>query len=163
MIHNGSLCSISSSHGGEYDVQNCLLGGGSTHLWNVGRQLFYTAEHPRRQSIPIFTTYLISLNEQRTMFYRKPNHFIEDFHLARLYERNWRDNLMCCEHGPRRKHYSPSNLRAFIGCSRTIQPTPALSIFHHARLRSFFVCVLPFIVIVYFVMLFSTFMRLLPT
>jgi hypothetical protein len=23
--------------------------GGSTHLWNVGRQLFYTAVHPRRQ------------------------------------------------------------------------------------------------------------------
>jgi hypothetical protein len=50
---------ISSSHGGEYDVQNCLLGctagmiipddGGSTHLWNVGRQSFYTAVHPRRQ------------------------------------------------------------------------------------------------------------------
>jgi hypothetical protein len=64
------LCEISSSHGGEYDVQNCLLGctaaynncrptfqrcvlppddGGSTYLWNVGRQLFYTAVHPRRQ------------------------------------------------------------------------------------------------------------------
>jgi len=23
--------------------------GGSTYLWNVGRQLFYTAVHPRRQ------------------------------------------------------------------------------------------------------------------
>jgi hypothetical protein len=23
--------------------------GGSMHLWNVGRQLFYTAVHPRRQ------------------------------------------------------------------------------------------------------------------
>jgi hypothetical protein len=23
--------------------------GGSTHLWNVGRQLFYTEVHPRRQ------------------------------------------------------------------------------------------------------------------
>jgi hypothetical protein len=39
---------ISSFHGGEYDVQSCLLGytapddGGSTHLWNVGRQSFYT-------------------------------------------------------------------------------------------------------------------------
>jgi hypothetical protein len=49
---------ISSSHGGEYDVQNCLVectavyirdDGGSTHLWNVGRQSFYTAVHPRRQ------------------------------------------------------------------------------------------------------------------
>jgi hypothetical protein len=28
--------------------------GGSTYLWNVGRQLFYTAEHPRRQ---IWTSY----------------------------------------------------------------------------------------------------------
>jgi hypothetical protein len=28
--------------------------GGSTHLWNVGRQLFYTSVHPRRQ----FWTYL---------------------------------------------------------------------------------------------------------
>jgi hypothetical protein len=37
-----NTCEISSSHGGEYD-------GGSTHLWNVGRQLFYTAVHPRRQ------------------------------------------------------------------------------------------------------------------
>jgi hypothetical protein len=28
----------------------CLRGdGGSTHLWYVGRQLFYTAVHPRRQ------------------------------------------------------------------------------------------------------------------
>jgi hypothetical protein len=30
----------------------CILipdDGGSTHLWNVGRQLFYTAVHPRRQ------------------------------------------------------------------------------------------------------------------
>jgi hypothetical protein len=51
-------CEISSSHGGEYDVQSCLLGytewlipddGGSTHLWNVGRQSFYTAVYPRRQ------------------------------------------------------------------------------------------------------------------
>jgi hypothetical protein len=38
-----------------YAVQNCLLGwlipddGGSTYLWNVGRQLFYTVVHPRRQ------------------------------------------------------------------------------------------------------------------
>jgi hypothetical protein len=65
---------ISSSHGGEYDVQSCLLGytghlgnellykprsfvlgslipddGGSTHLRNVGRQSFYTAVYPRRQ------------------------------------------------------------------------------------------------------------------
>jgi hypothetical protein len=23
--------------------------GGSTHLWNVGRQSFYTAVHPRKQ------------------------------------------------------------------------------------------------------------------
>jgi hypothetical protein len=41
-----------SSHGGEYEVKNCLLGrddGGSTYLWNVGRQLLYTAVHPRRQ------------------------------------------------------------------------------------------------------------------
>jgi hypothetical protein len=29
--------------------------GGSTHLWNVGRQSFYTAVHPRRQ---IWTSYL---------------------------------------------------------------------------------------------------------
>jgi hypothetical protein len=50
------LYEISSSHGGEYDVQNCLLGwviipddGGSTRLWNVGRQSFYKAVHPRRQ------------------------------------------------------------------------------------------------------------------
>jgi hypothetical protein len=28
--------------------------GGSTYLWNVGRQLFYTAVHPRRQ---IWTSY----------------------------------------------------------------------------------------------------------
>jgi hypothetical protein len=28
--------------------------GGSTHLWNVGRQLFYTAVHPRRQ---LWTSY----------------------------------------------------------------------------------------------------------
>jgi hypothetical protein len=46
---------FSSSHGGEYDVQTCLLGyiipddGGSTHLWNVGRQSFYTAVYPRTQ------------------------------------------------------------------------------------------------------------------
>jgi hypothetical protein len=45
------------------DVQSCLLGytasiipddGGSTHLWNVGRQSFYTAVYPRRQ---LWTTY----------------------------------------------------------------------------------------------------------
>jgi hypothetical protein len=45
------LFEISSSHGGEYDVQSCLLipdDGGSTHLWNVGRQSFYTAVYPRR-------------------------------------------------------------------------------------------------------------------
>jgi hypothetical protein len=48
-------CEISSSHGGEYDVQNCLLGctavydGGSTYLWNIVRQLFYTAVHPRKK------------------------------------------------------------------------------------------------------------------
>jgi hypothetical protein len=29
----------------KFDVQD----GGSTYLWNVGRQLFYTALHPRRQ------------------------------------------------------------------------------------------------------------------
>jgi hypothetical protein len=28
--------------------------GGGTHLWNVGRQLFYTAVHPRRQ---LWTSY----------------------------------------------------------------------------------------------------------
>jgi hypothetical protein len=28
--------------------------GGSTYLWNVGRQLFYTVVHPRRQ---IWTTF----------------------------------------------------------------------------------------------------------
>jgi hypothetical protein len=28
----------------------CRDDGGSTHLWNVGRQLLYTAVHPRRQS-----------------------------------------------------------------------------------------------------------------
>jgi hypothetical protein len=32
--------------------------GGSTHLWNVGRQLFYTAVHPRRQFwIPLFMSH----------------------------------------------------------------------------------------------------------
>jgi hypothetical protein len=41
------LSEISSSHGGEYDVE--YDDGGSTHLWNVGRQSFYTAVHPRRQ------------------------------------------------------------------------------------------------------------------
>jgi hypothetical protein len=39
-------CEISSSHGGEYEVQNCLLGCTAVY---VGRQLFYTAVHPRRQ------------------------------------------------------------------------------------------------------------------
>jgi hypothetical protein len=29
--------------------------GGSTHLWNVGRQSFYTAVYPRRQ---LWTSYL---------------------------------------------------------------------------------------------------------
>jgi hypothetical protein len=32
--------------------------GGSTHLWNVGRQLFYTAVHPRRQ---FWTSYHICI------------------------------------------------------------------------------------------------------
>jgi len=41
------LCEISSSHGGPDN-------GGSMYLWNVGRQLFCTAEHPRRQ---IWTSY----------------------------------------------------------------------------------------------------------
>jgi hypothetical protein len=36
-------CEISSSHGGEYDVQSCLLG------CTAGRQSFYTAVQPRRQ------------------------------------------------------------------------------------------------------------------
>jgi hypothetical protein len=31
-------------------------GSGSTHLWNVGRQLFYTAVHPRRQFWTSFFT-----------------------------------------------------------------------------------------------------------
>jgi hypothetical protein len=35
---------ISSSHGGEYDVQSCLLG-----YTAVGRQLFYTALKPTTQ------------------------------------------------------------------------------------------------------------------
>jgi hypothetical protein len=41
------LCEISSSHGREHDV--IPDDGGSTHLWNVGRQSFYTVVYPRRQ------------------------------------------------------------------------------------------------------------------
>jgi hypothetical protein len=37
----------SSPYGGEYDVQNCLLG--CTAVSNNCRQLFFTAVHPRRQ------------------------------------------------------------------------------------------------------------------
>jgi hypothetical protein len=43
-----SRCEISSSH------------GGSTHLWNVGRQSFYTAVHPRRQ---FWTSYLADIQQ----------------------------------------------------------------------------------------------------
>jgi hypothetical protein len=45
------LCEISSSHGGEFELNFIIIrdDGGSTYLWNVGRQLFYTAVHPRRQ------------------------------------------------------------------------------------------------------------------
>jgi hypothetical protein len=42
-------CEISSSHCGEYEDQIRPDDGGSTYLWNVGRKLFYTAVHPRRQ------------------------------------------------------------------------------------------------------------------
>jgi hypothetical protein len=34
---------------GFWDVLIIPDDGGSTHLWNVGRQLFYMAVHPRRQ------------------------------------------------------------------------------------------------------------------
>jgi hypothetical protein len=44
---SSELCEISSSHGGEYEVQNCLLG--CTAVQNNCRQSFYTAVQDRRQ------------------------------------------------------------------------------------------------------------------
>jgi hypothetical protein len=56
---------ISSSHGGEYEVQ-IRDDRGSAYLWNVGRQLFYTAAHPRRQ---IWTRLILFNDKTNTISY----------------------------------------------------------------------------------------------
>jgi hypothetical protein len=42
----------------------CLDDGGSTYLWNVGRQLLYTAVHPRRQILTSYATVFFTLELQ---------------------------------------------------------------------------------------------------
>jgi hypothetical protein len=52
--------------------------GGSTYLWNVGRQLFYTAVHPRRQ---IWTSYSPPWELEISHFFVHLFHMVEPVRL----------------------------------------------------------------------------------
>lgn len=62
------VCTIWDSVGGEYEVDDCLLGSSTVYLWNVKRRKSYTREHDflylicsSRQPIPFWSAFIYVL------------------------------------------------------------------------------------------------------